>query len=128
MSDRLHRHGLSSDATCTLSLQHVEGIGHLLLGCMYNQETWFLMMWKCGWPHLAPAAEEDMVTWWLRAWDQVPKSHLPIFDSLVLLTARVIWPQRNDRVFNTTTLSPALLVQRLELLLDDWCKANLVAV
>jgi hypothetical protein len=85
------------------------------------------MVRKYGWSNLARAVEEDIAGWWLHPRDLVPKSHSPVFDSLVLLVARIIWLERNNRVFSRTSLSPAQLVQRLELLLEDWCSVRLVA-
>jgi hypothetical protein len=37
-SDRLEWHGLSHNGTCALWLQEVEGIDHLIHGCVFSQE------------------------------------------------------------------------------------------
>jgi hypothetical protein len=85
----------SNDGTCVFCLQHVEAIDHLILGCVYSREIWFLLLRKCGWPNLAPAAEEGIADWWLRSWELIPKLCHVLFDSLVLLIARTIWLERS---------------------------------
>jgi hypothetical protein len=85
------------------------------------------MVSKFGWANLMPAATDDMASWWLRARKMVPKPWRPAFDSVVLLISRGIWLHRNERVFNDVSLSLAVVVHRLVLSIDDWCKANLVA-
>jgi hypothetical protein len=60
---RRHRHGLTDDVSCALCLQHEE-IDHLLLGCVYSHEVWFLMLSKFGWQQISSAVG-DSVTWWL---------------------------------------------------------------
>jgi hypothetical protein len=62
---RRHRHGLTYDVSCALCLQHEEEINHLLLGCVYNHEVWFLMLSKFGWQQLSSAVEEAAMSWWL---------------------------------------------------------------
>jgi hypothetical protein len=62
---RRFRHGLTDDANCALCLQHDEEINHLLLGCVYSREVWFLMLSKLGYQQLAPVVEEAATSCWL---------------------------------------------------------------
>jgi hypothetical protein len=47
-NEHRHRHGLTDNVTCALCLQHDEEIGHLLLGCVYSREVWYLMLSGSG--------------------------------------------------------------------------------
>jgi hypothetical protein len=38
-NDRQHWHGISKDATCSLCLQQVESIDHLIIACTYSHEV-----------------------------------------------------------------------------------------
>jgi hypothetical protein len=124
--DRLQRHGLASDAHCALCSQHVEEIDHLLLACVYNREVWLIALQRWGWPHLALAVDAALIDWWLTVHEQVSKAHRPAFDSIVILMARSIWLQKNDRVFARTSLSPANLAHHIELVAEDCCRSKLV--
>jgi hypothetical protein len=58
--------------------------------------------------------------------DCVLMAHTPAFNLIMILVARPIWLQRNDRVFARTTLSPDSLAHHIELVANDWCRAKMV--
>jgi hypothetical protein len=62
----------------------------LLVSCVYSHEVWFLMLGKCGWPHLTLVVEYAIASWWLCVRKQVPKARWPAFNSIVLLVVRSI--------------------------------------
>jgi hypothetical protein len=39
-------------------LQHEEEIDHLLLGCVYSRDVWFLMLSKFDWQQLSLTVQE----------------------------------------------------------------------
>jgi hypothetical protein len=62
----------------------------------------------------------------LRKRKHVPKPRRQAYDSLILLVSRGIWLHRNDRIFNSITLSPDTVAHQMLLLLNDWCTTTLV--
>jgi hypothetical protein len=126
-NDRRHRHGISDDATCTLYLQQDESIDHLTIACVFSREVWLLMLQKCGWQDLAPDDGDTLVNWWLRSRDLVPLPRRAAFDSLVILVARQLWLECNDRIFHATACLPAQLIAKLTRTVDDWSNAGLLA-
>jgi hypothetical protein len=84
------------------------------------------MFSKFGWGTLVPTAFNDFMPWWLRKRKHVPKPRRRAYDSLILLVSRGIWLHRNDRIFNSVTLSPDTVAHQMLLLLNDWCTTTLV--
>jgi hypothetical protein len=109
-NDQRQRHGLSNDASCILCQQQTETIDHLIIACMFSREVWFTLLQKCGRQALSPAANDSLVHWWIRARETVTLPRRATFDFLVLLVARVIWLQQNERTFSGTPCGPAQLV------------------
>jgi hypothetical protein len=78
----------------------LETIHHLILGCVYSREVWFLLLRPISLLHLLSAPDVDLVDWWLSSRKQLPHHHRKRFDSLVILIWWSLWKERNDRVFN----------------------------
>jgi hypothetical protein len=72
-SERLHRHGLASDASCALCSQAEESTDHLLLGCIFTREVWTQLLQPLGWHHVIPAADSVLGNWWVDAWKRIGK-------------------------------------------------------
>jgi hypothetical protein len=94
---------------------------HLLLGCVFR-EVWFRVLQPNGWHHIVPEADSHMADWWLDARKAIVKPR-SAFDSVVLLVARPIWLERNDRFFSRSSSAPAVLVQKNLVAVEDWCRA-----
>jgi hypothetical protein len=104
-SQRRQRHGLTSDATYALCSQCIESIDHLVLGCVFSREVWSQLLHSWGWQHIIPH-EESLGDWWTSARKRIAKPWRKAFDSIVLLTLRSIWLERNGRVVNRTPPPP----------------------
>jgi hypothetical protein len=78
-----------------------------------------------GLAHVIPHAES-----WLKDWTGahkwIAKPHRRAFDSFVLLTSRMIWLERNGRVFNMTLSLPNTLARSILVAIHDGCRAKLV--
>jgi hypothetical protein len=118
-SDHLHRHGLRNNGLCSLSSQEVETIDHLLLGCGFTREVWFLLPRSSSRQQFTPAVGTRLLDWWLHSRQRIRKPSRAAFDSFVFLVARSIWSEHNNRVFNARVSSLApLLAHRIVLLRD----------
>jgi hypothetical protein len=68
----------------------------------------------------------SFTNWWLVSRKRVIKRRRKVFDSLILLIARGIWLQRNNRVFDRRMVAPATLACELENECVQWCQAGLM--
>jgi hypothetical protein len=107
-----------------------ETLDHLLVQCVYSRETWFKVLWCCGWQQLTPTRTYQVVSWWLYSKKWVSKHRWQAFDTLVLLVTRCIWLQRNDWFKGAIVCSqqPARLVQGIWEVAELWSRARLVAL
>jgi hypothetical protein len=97
-SKRLHRHGLASDASCSLCSQAEESSDHLLLGYIFTREIWTWLLQWLGWHHAIPTADSILGIWWVDARKWIGKPHRRAFNSLVLLVTRSVWLEHNSSV------------------------------
>ncbi|OEL32988.1 hypothetical protein BAE44_0005993, partial [Dichanthelium oligosanthes] len=109
-SGRLFRHGLRTDASRALCYQLDESVDHLLLHCIYSREVWFTVLCRSGWQRLTPSPPDSLSTWWLHSRKLVVKAHRKAFDSVCLLLTRLLWLERNDRVFRNIIRLPGPFV------------------
>jgi hypothetical protein len=123
----LAHHGLRNNGLCTLCKQSKETISHMVLGCVYSREIWFRGLRRCGWQHLTPRVDDNLVTWWLRVQKVVTKLQHPAFDSLCFLIAWSLWLEWNARVFREQTRMPNVLANANAELGELWCRARVVA-
>jgi hypothetical protein len=98
-SECLQRYGLRNNGPCALCQQQAETLDHLIVACVFSRETWFKILWRCGWQHLTPTPTDLAVSWWIDARKRVSKPHRQAFDSLVLLVVRQIWLEHNSWAF-----------------------------
>jgi hypothetical protein len=124
-SDRLQRHGLSDKDVCALCAQQVETLGHLLLGCVHSQETWFRVLRFLGMEDLVPSREELVAIWWLRKRKAVTKPSCKGFGTLVWLVAWSLWNRRvHERVALQTVALAGAIMEDTRL----WARAGFVSI
>jgi hypothetical protein len=124
-SARRLKHGLQNDGSCALCCQGLETCDHFLVGCSYNRIIWFRTFRCFGFQHLTPIAGDEFGSWWLRLRKRVHKRWRKAFDSLVILVAWLIWLERNDRVFNSSSCTAAAMAAHVCEHVELWCRAML---
>jgi hypothetical protein len=67
--------------------------------CPFARQTWFECLTAAGLNLVEPTIDSTLETWCDAARQLVHKKDRP-FDALVMLTAWMLWKQRNARVFN----------------------------
>jgi hypothetical protein len=66
-----------------------------------------------------------MGTWWPRISNGLAKRHGKEMDTLIVLTARMMWLERNARVFDKATVMPMELVRKINAEFALWKQAKL---
>jgi hypothetical protein len=112
-ADRLKRHGLADDDSCSFCAQQTEHLDHLLLTCPYSKEVWFRILNRVGLAHLFSSASSSWVSWWLQSRKRVLKHRRKGFDTLVLLTTWSLWKERNARYHDSTARSCTILIDAI---------------
>jgi hypothetical protein len=100
-SDRRMRHGLQDHVSpCYICLQAEDTLDHILMRCPYARQTWFECLGAAGLNIVEPSSDSTLEAWWEAARKLVHKKDRRGFDALVILTAFMLWKQRNARVFD----------------------------
>jgi hypothetical protein len=68
--------------------------------CPFARQTWFECLGAAGLNIVEPSLDSTLEAWWEAARQLVHKKDRRGFDALVMLTAWMLWKQRNARVFN----------------------------
>jgi len=63
-ADRLARRGLPHPDQCPLCDQKDESIQHLLIGCVFARQFWFVILQGYGLAALAPQPTDSFDVWW----------------------------------------------------------------
>ena len=100
-ADRRKRHNLQQRDTCALCNQEPETISHLLVGCSFSREVWYIILLRGRWHSVSPIHQGAIFSdWWLAARKRFGKVDRKSFDTLVLLAFWIIWKERNRRTFD----------------------------
>jgi hypothetical protein len=97
---------------------------HLLITCHISKQVWHE---KLSWLRLTCRPLEDeasLCDWWIKARQATPKSMHKSLASAMLLTAWMVWKQRNACIFDKDQPSVPLLVERIRAAVALWAKAG----
>ena len=78
------------------------------------------MLQHIGLHLLAPQVQDSLLDWWLHARSTVPNVLCRGFDCATLLTAWMIWKERNKRTFDGLASMPSSLLRKNKDEVDDW--------
>jgi hypothetical protein len=123
-ADRLTRRGLTNHGVCPLCRLRGETLDHLLLQCVYSRCVWIRVLREHGLQHLSPASTDRLTVWWPSVEGRVARPRRRAANSLILLTLRSIWMERNDRVFEDKACPTASLAARITSEWRQWTDAR----
>lgn len=123
-ADRRFRHGLQPSNICIMCEQGVETMDHILLGCPFSREVWFIWLSKLHLHANVIIDDGPALRWWLLVRKPVPKVLRKGFDSLVFLIGWMLWKERNARTFNAMSSTAPQLAADIQEQADLWCAAG----
>jgi hypothetical protein len=95
-ADRLAKRNLPHPNLCLLCEQEQEFINHLLVGCVFARQFWFILLQRVELAALAPLpAVASFDEWWRQASDSVSGIVRKGLNPLIMLGAWTIWWHRN---------------------------------
>ena len=112
-ADRLARRNLPRPERCLFCDQEEETIHHILAGCVFARQFWYVLLQRVGHATISPQLpDKNFMAWWSKAADSVSSTTRKGLNSIIILGAWVLWKHRNDCVFNgkSPNLSTALVV------------------
>ncbi|KAK1664356.1 hypothetical protein QYE76_052515 [Lolium multiflorum] len=104
--DRLARRGLEHPSECPLCCQEPETAAHLTVQCSYARQIWYMFLLPRRLHKFTPSPTDNIDTWWSSISEAVPRKDRKELNSLVILTARCLWLERNSRVFDKFASMP----------------------
>jgi hypothetical protein len=102
-----HRHNLQNSGPCALCAQLPETIQHLIAGCVFSREVWFILLWKSG----RRSTLYRKLTASLSTGGSLIEGGSQRLNTFVLLVPWSLWKERNTRVFSAQALQPQVLVE-----------------
>jgi hypothetical protein len=129
-ADRRLRRGLPSHTLCPLCGVADETLDHLSLQCSFAQEVWIGLIARLDLPAIVPGHDATLNEWWFSATGLFLRADRKKANSVIMLTLRYLWLERNARVFEGHRSTPAAT---LSLILDEWrawldCRGGFVRV
>jgi hypothetical protein len=111
------RHDLPSHTLCQLCDAFDETLNHLSLHCPYARAIWAGIVAQLGLPDITPTGDFGINDWWLQETARFTKVDRRSGNSLIMLTPRSLWLERNARVFEDKRLPHAVTTR---LIVDEW--------
>jgi hypothetical protein len=120
--------GLPSHILCPLCATADKTLDHLSLHYVFSRAIWAGLIATLRLPNFLPDDTEGIKDRWCRAAALFTSRECKKINSLIMLSLRYIWLERNARVFVDNRIP---IVHVLGLILDEWlawmvCKGGLV--
>jgi hypothetical protein len=112
---------------CPLCIRNLETIGHLMQECCYSKTIWEKVGSWISAPALNPGMwnhDDDMVEWFTAMGLSGQGARKDGIRSVVMLTAWMIWKERNNRIFNGSCRSPNQLLGAIQDEVKTWMLAG----
>jgi hypothetical protein len=84
---------------------------------VFAQGVWSGLVVRLGLPDIVPVGDDGINEWWLQAAHRFPQADRKKANSLIMLTLRMLWLERNARVFDGK-MSPVNVT--LGSVLEEW--------
>jgi len=124
-ADRLAKRNLPHPEACPFCDQEEETINHLLVGCVFARQVWFLVFQHLGLLQLAPQPTVTRFSgWWKKTTSDVPKEARKGLNSLIILVAWEIWKHRNTCVFDNMRPNVQEVLRAISSEGGIWCSAG----
>jgi hypothetical protein len=94
-----------------------ETLDHISLHCGFAQGVWAGLVGRLGLPDIVPVGDDGINEWCIRATHRFPLADRKKANSLIMLTLRMLWLERNARVFDGN-MSP--LHATLGSIIEEW--------
>ncbi|TVU10898.1 hypothetical protein EJB05_44453, partial [Eragrostis curvula] len=121
-ADRLARRNMPHPASCLLCDQVAEDVQHILTTCVFAREFWFTILSRFGLQQHAPSLHARSFSDCAKRVQKEKKRKG--FNSLVVLSAWMLWKHRNGCVFDGATPSMPDLLRTFEDEHHLWCMAG----
>lgn len=100
-ADRLSKRGLPHPVLCVFCDQGQETVHHILATCVFSKDSWFRVLSRLRMASRVPEqSENNFIEWWKRAVSSLSKSTSKGFNTLIILSAWVLWKHRNAILFD----------------------------
>jgi len=117
-ADVLLPKGVQCNPICCLCDQEPETAAHLCLHCCFAQEVWWQVhLWSDG-LICTPSPSVDVEEWWnssLRAANDENRGRIA---AILIYTSWNVWNERNRRIFQGTSQSPAQILSLIKQEMD----------
>lgn len=123
-ADHLARRGLPHEPSCVLCDQRPETMQHLLVDCPFSQQVWHCILSWIRATCQPPTQGVTLSTWWRLARRASPKPLRKGLDSSVMLTAWMIWKQRNKCTFENDRPCCSTILHRIQEEAKLWARAG----
>jgi hypothetical protein len=123
-ADHLLRRGLLTHALCPLCVVEDETLDHLSLQCPFAVSIWIGVCLRLGFDIPAPSSNSTLVNWWPDAVANLSRSNRKIANSIIMLTLRALWLERNARVFDQANSPTARVLDGIVELWNVWVSSR----
>lgn len=124
-ADRLARRALPHPTSCPFCDQDLETIDHILMGCVFAREVWFLVLHLLGFSRLEPTPRDTAFQdWWRKAAKRSGREARRGINSLIILVAWLLWKYRNRCVFDGERPRSSVLLKQIKEEINLWVLAG----